>query len=102
MKFETMAEPKLLAPETLDRTLPPDEQMQRRRLWAGLLREAIREHDAWALLVTRPDGDVALFDVTHDGVWQASDYGSEAVLLRPEPGWDTAVPRVPVSTHVID
>lgn len=88
MKFETFGE-HLSAPEPLDRTIPDDEYLVRRRAWGHVLREAIRAEDAWGVLVTASNGDVTLCDVSHDGVWRATDIGGEARLVRATPGWDS-------------
>lgn len=59
--FEFYLGPEVPAPEV--DTTPADWKATRAVRWRPLIVEAVREHDAWGLLVTEPDGDVQLLDV---------------------------------------
>ena len=53
-----------------------------RSAWAEAIDEAVREHDAWGLLRTRPDGDVTLYDVVTPGsYWAATGRGGRSHLV---------------------
>lgn len=80
----------LRADEQLDRTIEPCLLARRLGHWEQKMRDAVREDDAWAVLVTRFDGDVQIFDV--ENLQAAANYGSEAQLIHPQPGWDSPAP----------
>ena len=56
-----------------------------RMAWVAILDEAIREHDAWGLLCTEPNGDITLRDVVStDVIWDATGSHSVHLLLARE------------------
>jgi hypothetical protein len=60
-------------------------RMAWRTRWSEAIWEAIREHDAWVMLVTASDGDVILRDVVaNDTVWHATTGYSVQLLLAEE------------------
>ena len=80
--FEFTVGPEVPKPSPIDFTRPPAVQECARRAWEGELEEAVRYHDAWGLLRTRPDGDVTLYDVVTPGsLWHATDRGGTIHLL---------------------
>jgi len=85
--FDFYLGPEVIKPTPIDFTLPKDVVLNARHAWVRELDEAVREHDAWGLLRTRPDGDVTLFDVsrTH-ALWEATDRGGTIHLLLAREG----------------
>lgn len=56
-----------------------------RTMWADVIEDAIREHDAWGLFCTAPNCDVTLRDVLTPGsVWAATAAHSIRLLLARE------------------
>lgn len=76
----------------IDFTQSPSQVIAARRRWMNALLDALRYNDAWAILVTRPDGDVVLYDVmprnqeTALGAWVATERGGTAHLLLAREG----------------
>lgn len=69
-------------PIPVDFTKPRMDVDTARSAWAEAIDEAVREHDAWGLLRTRPDGDVTLYDVVTPGsYWAATGRGGRIHLV---------------------
>jgi hypothetical protein len=79
--FEFYLGPKIEAPVHLDFTLSSEVIEISRKEWAKVLVEAIQYHDAWALLTTKPNGDVLLFDDSPASVFAATSWGGWIRLL---------------------
>lgn len=78
MKFETR--PEWIVPDLpLDYTIPAYQWLRRRDAWAAKLAKVAEGSDVWALVVTRSDGEVRLFDVSNTA--EAANYGSSAQIL---------------------
>jgi len=88
--FQTLDE-YLRPPLTIDHT-QPEKLYRALEVWAEVLSVAVNEADAWAILGTRPDGDIMIFDVSPDGIRRCAQWSAEARLVRPEPGWDSPPP----------
>lgn len=79
--FDFIQGPEVPAPAPIDCTLPPREVQQRRVDWSDAITAAIREQDAWAILVQRPDMRVELYDVLRADPWEATAHGGRVWLL---------------------
>jgi hypothetical protein len=51
--------------------------------WRATLREAVSEHDPWALLGQRPDGKVHVFDTDWGGADQCASWSTRVWLMFP-------------------
>jgi hypothetical protein len=65
----------------IDKTLPPHEVSTRRSQWMRKIDGAVRDNDAWGVLVTRPNGDVVLHDVSKQRLYDATANAFTAHLL---------------------
>jgi hypothetical protein len=80
--FDFIQGPEVPKPAPIDRTLAPTAVQQRRVDWMEAITAAIREHDAWGVLVQRPNMDVELYDVLRGGgPWEATAHGGRVWLL---------------------
>lgn len=66
----------------IDHTLDPIMIKKLRIAWAQRLRDKIREHDAWGILIVKPNTDVVLYDIR--SVYKATELGYTAYLLLAE------------------
>lgn len=80
--YEFHVGPEVERPIPWDFTMPRRDVDTGRAAWAEAIDEAVRYHDAWGLLRTRPDGDVTLYDVVTPGsLWAATDHGGTINLM---------------------
>jgi hypothetical protein len=69
---------------------------EERCAWMDAIEDAIREHDAWALLCTRSDGRVTLRDVLSDDVlWDATAAATVRLLTARETPHQTPTGDIP-------
>lgn len=73
--------PEVPPPSLMDFTRPRAEIEAQRARWAQRLDEAVRDEDAWAVLITKPNGDVLLFDTRRESLETATAWGGTAHLL---------------------
>lgn len=101
MSREFYRGPEVPSPTLIDFTRSPKEILARRRDWVTKLDEAVRDHGAWGVLITYPDGQVELFDTRWSSLARSTRRGGIAHLLleresrsvKPEKGrgWGTKV-----------
>jgi hypothetical protein len=77
--FEFYQGPEVKAPEPVDYTKGMFAAAQARDAWTSKLNTAIGEHDAWGLLIVKPDADVVLYDIW--SVWEATAHAGTIHLL---------------------
>ena len=74
--------PEVAPPIRPDFTTGSDQVATWQEAWVRVIREAVQEHDAWAVLTQKPDGDVVLHDVkTFGSLNEAVSWGGRIWLL---------------------
>jgi hypothetical protein len=80
--FEFYQGPEVPPPLPIDFTMKPGTIGMRREKWAALLEDQIHYHDAWGILIVKPNTDVLLFDSIQDAsAYEATGWGGTAYLL---------------------
>lgn len=80
--FDFYQGPEVPPPDPIDHTLDKETTKHRRIAWAELLTDQIRYHNAWAILIVKPNTDVVLYDIR--SVYKATELGYTAHLLLAE------------------